>query len=143
MNIHDTVRALGLDVVKAGGQGSGRHKELDAVEKHLKSKGFTLDKNNTSADGRTKTYHHPDQELASGIKDHVKSLGLVNEDVDRSGKPRKYGPSGNQHENFNKPGESSGGDFIQVGKHKDSRGGSQRGTSVSLNHGWKSVHEGL
>jgi hypothetical protein len=123
----------------AGGPGSGRHKELEDLRSQLVSGGFEVNKDQSTEDGKSMTYTHPDPAKAKEIKQAVKSLGFKNTDLDAKGKPRTYGPSGNQHENFEhansspndwKTGEEH--DWVQVAKYKDGRGGGSRGTSVSL-----------
>jgi hypothetical protein len=135
----DMAMSMKSKKMKAGGPGSGRHALLDAVKAHLLSKGFKLDTRGSSPDGRYTSFSHPNPELSTEIKQHVKSLGFVNTDG------RKYGPSGNQHENFDHPetvkdfaqgkfGKEHTGnsDTVQVAKYKDGRGGGSRGTSVTL-----------
>lgn len=102
--------------------------DLLDIKEHLLSLGFTVDDRNTSLDsgGTYVTYHHNNPDLSTGLKKFVKARGYVNRDG------RVYGPSGNQHENFNHP-DTTEHSWIAVAKYRDGRGGGRRGTSVSFN----------
>lgn len=63
----------GSTIIEAGGPGSGRHKELEDVRSHLLQKGFKVNKDQSTEDGKSVTYTHSDPNLSTEIKQYWKN----------------------------------------------------------------------